>query len=73
MENLKKTALHQRHLEAGAKMSPFGGFDMPIEYEGIVAEHEAVRSRAGMFDVSHMGEVIISGPEAAPVSYKHIR
>lgn len=65
MENLKKTALHQRHLEAGAKMSPFGGFDMPIEYEGIVAEHEAVRSRAGMFDVSHMGEVIISGPEAA--------
>ncbi|MBJ2184652.1 MAG: glycine cleavage system aminomethyltransferase GcvT [Muribaculaceae bacterium] len=64
METLKKTPLHGRHIEAGAKMSPFGGFDMPIEYEGIVAEHEAVRSRAGVFDVSHMGEVLVSGPEA---------
>lgn len=65
MENLKETALHNRHIEAGAKMSPFGGFDMPIEYEGIVAEHEAVRRHAGVFDVSHMGEVIVSGLEAA--------
>ncbi len=64
MDNLKKTALHKRHLEAGAHMSPFGGFDMPIEYAGIVPEHEAVRTRVGAFDVSHMGEVFVEGPEA---------
>ena len=64
MENLKTTPLHERHIEAGASMSPFGGFDMPIEYEGIVAEHEAVRRHVGVFDVSHMGEVAVSGPEA---------
>ena len=45
-------------------MSPFGGFDMPIEYAGIVEEHEAVRRRVGMFDVSHMGEVTVEGPDA---------
>lgn len=64
MENLKKTPLHSRHVEAAAKMSPFGGFDMPIEYDGIVEEHLAVRKHVGMFDVSHMGEVYISGSEA---------
>lgn len=64
MENLKTTPLHRRHIEAGAKMSPFGGFDMPIEYAGIVPEHEAVRGDVGMFDVSHMGEVVVEGPEA---------
>ncbi len=56
MENLKKTPLYDRHIEAGAKMSPFGGFDMPIEYSGIVSEHEAVRKQVGVFDVSHMGK-----------------
>lgn len=45
-------------------MSPFGGFDMPIEYSGIVSEHEAVRKQVGVFDVSHMGEVLVAGPEA---------
>ncbi len=64
MENLKKTPLYDRHIEAGAKMSPFGGFDMPIEYSGIVSEHEAVRKQVGVFDVSHMGEVLVAGPEA---------
>lgn len=64
MENLKTTPLHSRHIEAGAVMSPFGGFDMPIEYSGIVEEHEAVRRRVGMFDVSHMGEVTVEGPDA---------
>ncbi len=64
MENLKKTPLHGRHTEAGAKMSPFGGFDMPIEYTGIVEEHEAVRNHVGVFDVSHMGEVFVEGNEA---------
>ncbi len=64
MENLKKTPIYDRHIEAGAKMSPFGGFDMPIEYSDIVSEHEAVRKQVGVFDVSHMGEVLVAGPEA---------
>ena len=64
MENLKKTPLYDRHIEAGAKMSPFGGFDMPIEYSDIVSEHEAVRKQVGVFDVSHMGEVLVAGAEA---------
>lgn len=64
MENQKTTPLHSRHIEAGAVMSPFGGFEMPIEYAGIVEEHEAVRRRVGMFDVSHMGEVTVEGPDA---------
>lgn len=64
MESMKKTCLHYKHLELNAKMSPFGGFDMPIEYEGIIEEHNAVRNSCGIFDVSHMGEVIIKGAEA---------
>jgi len=61
---MKKTCLHPQHTAQGALMSPFGGFDMPISYEGIEAEHRAVRSTVGVFDVSHMGEVLITGPEA---------
>lgn len=64
MENIKKTCLHDKHVELGAQMSPFGGFDMPIQYEGIVEEHNAVRHACGMFDVSHMGEVFVTGPDA---------
>lgn len=64
MEEMKKTCLHDRHVALGAQMSPFGGFDMPIQYEGIVEEHMAVRNACGVFDVSHMGEVNISGPDA---------
>lgn len=64
MESLKRTCLYDRHVQLNAKMSPFGGFDMPIEYSGIVEEHNAVRHAAGIFDVSHMGEVLITGPEA---------
>ncbi len=63
-ETLKTTPLHQRHLESGAKMVPFAGYDMPISYAGLREEHEAVRTRAGMFDVSHMGEFIVRGPQA---------
>lgn len=63
MEN-KKTCLYDKHVALGALMSPFGGFDMPIQYSGIVDEHQAVRQDCGVFDVSHMGEVLISGPEA---------
>ena len=61
---MKKTCLHPNHTAQGALMSPFGGFDMPISYEGIEAEHRAVRSAVGVFDVSHMGEVLITGPQA---------
>lgn len=64
MEEIKKTCLHDKHVAMGALMSPFGGFDMPIQYKGIVEEHNAVRNACGVFDVSHMGEVNISGPDA---------
>jgi len=59
-----KTALHQNHIDAGAKMVPFAGFDMPVSYAGLIQEHNAVRESCGMFDVSHMGEFRIKGPEA---------
>ena len=61
---LKKTPLHARHRAAGARMVEFGGWDMPVEYSGIVDEHMAVRTRAGLFDVSHMGEIEIAGADA---------
>src|SRR5438874_14180 len=61
---LRKTPLHSRHRASGAKMVPFGGWDMPVEYSGIAAEHLAVRERAGLFDVSHMGEIEIAGGNA---------
>jgi len=61
---LKKTPLHARHRALGARMVEFGGWDMPVEYSGIVEEHMAVRTRAGLFDVSHMGEIEIAGPDA---------
>ena len=64
MENIKETCLHDKHIELGAQMSPFGGFDMPIQYEGIVEEHNAVRHGCGIFDVSHMGEVFVTGDDA---------
>ena len=63
-ENLKKTCLYDSHVALGAKMSPFAGFMMPIQYSSITDEHNAVRHKVGMFDVSHMGEVFISGPDA---------
>src|SRR6266700_4080968 len=61
---LKKTPLNARHRAMGAKMVPFGGWDMPVEYSGIIAEHMAVRTRAGLFDVSHMGRVEVEGTGA---------
>src|SRR5579862_3787943 len=61
---LRKTALNSTHRALGAKMVNFGGWDMPLEYSGILAEHEAVRTRAGLFDVSHMGEIEVRGPQA---------
>src|SRR6266849_8755379 len=61
---LKKTPLHARHRALGARMVEFGGWDMPVEYSGINDEHIAVRTRAGLFDVSHMGEIEIAGADA---------
>jgi aminomethyltransferase len=61
---LRKTALNSVHREMRAKMVDFGGWDMPVEYSGLTAEHMAVRTGVGVFDVSHMGDILIRGPEA---------
>ena len=62
---LKRTPLYEVHRAAGAKMVDFGGWDMPVQYSGLVDEHNTVRNAVGLFDVSHMGEIEIRGPEAA--------
>ena len=62
--DLKRTCLYGEHVALGAKISPFAGYEMPIQYSNIVQEHLAVRQKVGMFDVSHMGEVFVEGPEA---------
>jgi aminomethyltransferase len=64
-ETLRRTPLHDRHVALGARMVPFAGWDMPVQYEGVIQEHRAVRGDAGAFDVSHMGELEIEGPRAA--------
>jgi glycine cleavage system T protein (aminomethyltransferase) len=64
MPELRKTPLNAVHRESGARMVPFGGWDMPVEYSGLIAEHMAVRRAAGLFDVSHMGEFEVAGPGA---------
>lgn len=63
-ETLKRTALYDRHKALGARIIPFAGFEMPVQYEGIIAEHKAVRSKAGLFDLGHMGEFLVTGPDA---------
>src|SRR3954452_15426311 len=62
-----RTPLFEQHLALGAKMVPFAGWEMPVQYEGIREEHSAVRRHVGMFDVSHMGEVEVEGPGALRV------
>lgn len=62
--NNKRTCLYDKHVALGALISPFGGFDMPIQYSNITDEHQAVRQHCGVFDVSHMGEVLVSGTDA---------
>lgn len=64
MSNIKSTPLEQIHIDLGAKMMPFAGFNMPIQYSSLVEEHHAVRKSVGVFDVSHMGEFMVEGPEA---------
>jgi aminomethyltransferase len=63
-ETLRRTPLHDRHDAAGARLVPFAGWEMPVQYGGIRQEHVAVRTEAGLFDVSHMGEIETSGPDA---------
>src|SRR3954447_20944118 len=65
---LRTTPLNTVHRGLGAKMVDFGGWDMPVQYSGILDEHNAVRTAAGLFDVSHMGEIEIRGPEAAALT-----
>jgi len=60
----KKTPLYDEHARAGAKIIPFGGWLMPVQYTSIVEEHQAVRNAAGMFDISHMGQFLVDGEDA---------
>jgi aminomethyltransferase len=64
MQTLQRTPLYERHRTLGARMVPFAGWEMPVQYEGVIPEHRAVRGDAGVFDVSHMGELEIEGPRA---------
>src|SRR5579862_1387110 len=64
MQTRRRTPLYEQHLLAGARMVPFAGWEMPVQYEGVIAEHRAVRTDAGVFDVSHMGELEVEGPQA---------
>jgi aminomethyltransferase len=63
-QTLLRTPLHDRHVNLGARMVPFAGWEMPVQYEGVIPEHKAVRADAGVFDVSHMGEFEVEGPRA---------
>jgi len=64
VQTLRRTPLYDRHVALGARMVPFAGWEMPVQYEGVIPEHRAVRADCGVFDVSHMGEVEIEGPRA---------
>src|SRR5204862_6781706 len=63
-QTLQRTPLHDRHVALGARMVPFAGWEMPVQYDGVIAEHRAVRNDCGVFDVSHMGEFEVEGPRA---------
>jgi aminomethyltransferase len=67
VQTLRRTPLHDRHVALGARMVPFAGWEMPVQYAGVIAEHRAVRTGAGVFDVSHMGEIEVEGPTARDV------
>ena len=64
MQTLLRTPLYERHVSLGARMVPFAGWEMPVQYEGVIPEHRAVREDCGVFDVSHMGEIEVEGPQA---------
>ena len=61
---MKRTPLYDEHLRLGGKMVEFAGWEMPVQYSGVIPEHQNVRERVGLFDVSHMGEIWVSGPSA---------
>jgi aminomethyltransferase len=60
----KKTPLYQNHIDGGGRIVPFAGYLLPVQYEGVIAEHMAARTKAGLFDVSHMAELVLKGPDA---------
>jgi len=64
MQTLRRTPIYDEHVKAGARLVPFAGWEMPVQYEGVIAEHKAVRTDSGVFDVSHMGELEVEGPTA---------
>jgi aminomethyltransferase len=64
VQTLRRTPLYEQHVAAGARLVPFAGWEMPVQYQGVIAEHKAVRTDAGVFDVSHMGELEVEGPKA---------
>ena len=64
MQTLRRTPLYERHAALGARLVPFAGWEMPVQYTSIVGEHRAVRTSAGVFDVSHMGQLHVDGPAA---------
>src|SRR6202165_1845683 len=64
MQTLLRTPLYERHVALGGRMVPFAGWEMPVQYEGVIPEHRAVREDCGVFDVSHMGELEVEGPRA---------
>ncbi len=67
---LKRTPLYETHKALGARMVEFGGWEMPVQYKGILEEHRAVRTAAGLFDIDHMGQIQVRGPEALPFLQK---
>ena len=66
-DKLKRTSFYDRHVELGAKIVPFAGYEMPLQYEGVIKEHLAVRESVGMFDVSHMGEFMVRGEKCRKI------
>jgi aminomethyltransferase len=64
LQTLRRTPLYEKHVEAGGRLVPFAGWELPVSYEGVIPEHRAVRTDAGVFDVSHMGELEVEGPAA---------
>lgn len=68
---MKTTPFTTKHIQLGAKMVPFAGYNMPVEYFGINEEHNHVREKVGVFDVSHMGEIWVKGPKALPFLSVH--
>src|SRR3954453_14973036 len=64
MQTLRRTPLHDKHVALGARMVPFAGWEMPVQYDGVIPEHKAVRTGAGVFDVSPLGELEVEGPTA---------